>query len=120
MADWTDVGPVSSFTEGEMRAVQVERHDICVLLLSNDEAYAMRNSCPHAAAKICAGRVLPDLVAETPTPGAIAVVEERTVVACPWHGWEFDPRDGRAVADSRMRLKVWPAKVQGGRVLVQV
>jgi 3-phenylpropionate/trans-cinnamate dioxygenase ferredoxin subunit len=102
-----------------MKLVAVGKHEVVVLRLG-EEVFALRNTCPHAAAKICLGRVNPLIVADRPGPGAAEVQVERSVITCPWHGWEFDPRDGQAIADPRMRLKVWAAKVEDDHVLVEV
>jgi nitrite reductase (NADH) small subunit len=119
VAAWTDVGCLDDFGDGDMKLVEIGRHEV-VLLRLGGEVFAMRNSCPHAAAKICAGRVIPRGYAEVPGPGSRKVDAQNRVVACPWHGWEFDPRDGRALADPRMRLKVWPTKVADDRVYVEL
>jgi nitrite reductase (NADH) small subunit len=119
MATWTELGVVDEFPSGEMKLVELGKHEVVVLRLGQD-VYAIRNSCPHAAAKICLGRVVPRIIADRPAPDAAVVEVERPVITCPWHGWEFDPRDGQAIADPRMRLKMWPAKLDGERVLVEI
>ena len=37
----------------------------------------------------------------------------------PWHGWEFDVDSGHCVDDERMRVAVYPVRVEEGRVLVE-
>jgi nitrite reductase (NADH) small subunit len=44
----------------------------------------------------------------------------KSVLRCPWHGWEFDPVTGRCLDDDSMRVAVYPAKAEGGRVLVDI
>jgi nitrite reductase (NADH) small subunit len=117
MGRWTDVGGLDEFADGVLRLVEVGKQEVCVLRL-DDEVFALRNSCPHAGAKMCVGRVMPRLVADSASPGSAEVVPRQRVLGCPWHGWEFDPRDGRGIADPRMRLKIWPTRVDDGRVLV--
>ena len=119
MPEWVDVGPVEQFDDRRLNLIELGKHEV-VILRVRSEVYAMRNSCPHAAAKICQGRVVPRIIAQRPRPGEGEVDADQPVVKCPWHGWEFDPRDGRALADPRMCLKVWPAKVDNERVLVEI
>jgi nitrite reductase (NADH) small subunit len=119
MATWTDVGPADDFHERQMRLVEHDQREIVVLRVG-EEVFAMRNTCPHAAAKICLGRIVPRIEADRPGPGEGKLVDAPPVVTCPWHGWEFDPRDGRAIADPRMRLKIWPAKIEDDRLLVEL
>jgi nitrite reductase (NADH) small subunit len=40
------------------------------------------------------------------------------VLHCPWHGWEFDLDSGRCPEDVRMRVAVYPVKIESGRVLI--
>jgi nitrite reductase/ring-hydroxylating ferredoxin subunit len=53
------------------------------------------------------------------SPGAYEV-SGVTVLRCPWHGWEFDPRTGACLDDPTLRVAVYPAKADGGRVLVDL
>jgi len=46
-------------------------------------------------------------------------VENRAVLHCPWHGWEFDVDSGYCLDDERMRVAVYPVRVEDGLVLVQ-
>jgi nitrite reductase/ring-hydroxylating ferredoxin subunit len=43
------------------------------------------------------------------------------VIACGWHGWEFDVRTGSAVVTgSRYKVRTYSVRVEDGRVLVDV
>jgi nitrite reductase/ring-hydroxylating ferredoxin subunit len=46
--------------------------------------------------------------------------ETTPIVACPWHGWEFDARTGRAIWDASVRLRIWRVQVADGRVFVDL
>lgn len=52
-------------------------------------------------------------------PMGQGVVEEGKIV-CPWHGWQYDPKSGEAAHNSAARLKVYPIKVEGDDVLVEL
>jgi nitrite reductase/ring-hydroxylating ferredoxin subunit len=43
---------------------------------------------------------------------------ENMVVACPWHGWEFDLRSGVCLADPGRRVACYETVVQDGQVSV--
>ena len=43
----------------------------------------------------------------------------RTILRCPWHGWEFDVETGVCSDDPALRVAVYPGVVQDGRVLVK-
>lgn len=41
-------------------------------------------------------------------------------IVCPWHGWQYDPKTGEATHNPAARVKVYPLKVEGNDVLVEV
>jgi nitrite reductase/ring-hydroxylating ferredoxin subunit len=99
--------------------VQAGGVEVGIVRWDGDAVYALANVCPHALGPVCAGRLGPKIVAPRDDPMALAVDEACPVIACAWHGWEFDVRTGQAVwPDGRMRVKTYPARVEEGRVLV--
>ncbi|WP_421795342.1 Rieske (2Fe-2S) protein [Haliscomenobacter sp.] len=61
------------------------------------------NSCPHAGAPICQGRITSKLVVESAQN--LNLDSEHPVLRCPWHGWEFNLEDGMVNGfSSRLRL----------------
>ena len=42
------------------------------------------------------------------------------IVTCPWHGWQFDLRDGQNTTFSRIRIPVFEVRIDGNDVLVAV
>lgn len=42
------------------------------------------------------------------------------VVTCPWHGWQFDVRDGQHQFSPTVRQPTLPVKVEGEDVLVEL
>ncbi len=77
---------------------------------------AALNVCPHELAPVCRGRLggttLPSL------PGDIRWGRDGEILACPWHGWEFDLLTGRALTDRRKHLRMFPVEVEGDGVYV--
>lgn len=41
-------------------------------------------------------------------------------IVCPWHGWQYDPKTGEAAHNPTMKAKVYPIKVEGDQVLVDL
>lgn len=72
---------------------------VCVANV-NGEISAMENVCLHRGGPLGQG-----------------VVSGGKVV-CPWHGWEWDPKTGEAGAGAR--IAVYPVKVEGGDVLIEM
>lgn len=89
------------------------------VLLGRDRAgraYALRDICPHRAAPLSAGRVVPD-----PSTGA-------DTIECPYHGWRFRTDgvcaaipflvEGQAIDPSRFRVRAYPVAESQGLVFV--
>ncbi len=45
---------------------------------------------------------------------------ENGKVVCPWHGWQYDPKTGQAVHNVNAKVAVYPMKIEGGNVLVEI
>ena len=41
-------------------------------------------------------------------------------VVCPWHGWQYDLKTGAAAHNQAAKVKVYPIKVEGEDVLVEL
>jgi nitrite reductase (NADH) small subunit len=63
---------------------------------------ALGNVCPHRQGPLGGGWI------------------ENGMVLCPWHGWAFDVTTGVAAAPEKGRVDVYPVKVEGENVLVQI
>ena len=116
--DVIDVGALEDFAQRSVTVLRAGRVEIGLVRWDGDALYALRNVCPHERGPLCAGRLGPKVVAGT-DPLALDVDQTCPVIACAWHGWEFDARTGRAlVAPSRYRAKTYPVRLEEGRVLV--
>ncbi|GAA1213080.1 Rieske (2Fe-2S) protein [Pseudonocardia alaniniphila] len=87
------VSRVDEFPPGERRIVQAGRRSIGVFRVG-DRFYAINNYCPHQGGPLCLGRTKP-WVSST-GPGDYAMAEQEALVACPWHGWEYDLATGQS------------------------
>src|SRR3954454_10558556 len=65
----------------------------------NGEFRAVTNYCPHRGGPICVGRRYP--VIESPAPYQFEASGSDEILKCPWHGWEFDLRDGKSEVGSK-------------------
>ncbi|MEZ6093633.1 MAG: nitrite reductase small subunit NirD [Pirellulaceae bacterium] len=94
-----DVAAVDEIPEGQGRAFEVDGRIVAVFRLK-EGCYAIEDACPHMGASLA--------------PGAV----ENCVVACPWHAWRFDVRDGAWVENRRLKIDAFDVKVEAGRVWV--
>jgi nitrite reductase/ring-hydroxylating ferredoxin subunit len=113
----TDVGAVGDFEERRFRIVNAGGHEIGVLRWK-DRFFAVHNRCPHQKGPLCLGIVSGRLVSSS--PGSMEVDEDAPIIACPWHGWEFDLERGRALWEDGYAAKVIPVHVESGRVLLDI
>lgn len=84
-------------------AIEVE-HDGRVYAIFNveGEIHVMDGICPHQGGPLAEGEVVD------------------CVVTCPWHGWQFDIRTGQGLLSTRVKQPVFPVKIEGRDVLVEV
>ncbi|MDP9266790.1 MAG: Rieske (2Fe-2S) protein [Acidobacteriota bacterium] len=52
-------------------------------------------------------------------PLGTGVVLEGKVV-CPWHGWAYDPQTGAVAHNPELKTAVYPIKVEGDDVMIEV
>ena len=113
----TDIGATAEFAEGTVRTVGVNGREIGIARW-NGAMYAVNNLCTHQSGPVCSGILSGRLTALS--PGGMDLDNTTPVLACPWHGWEFDLRTGRALHDAQHRLRLFPVRVENGRVLVDL
>jgi len=87
------VSRFDEFPPGERRIVQAGRRSIGVFRVG-DSFYAINNYCPHPGGPLCLGRTKPWV--RSTGPGNYAMAEQEALVACPWHGWEYDLATGQS------------------------
>lgn len=97
------------------RMIEVENLPVGVFNV-NGEYVAVGNICPHALAPVCQGRHGGTTLASA--PGEFRWGRDGEILACPWHGWEFDLRTGRALADPRRRLRLYSVERHGDELII--
>lgn len=101
MSQWIEVAKVQDVPPGESR--EVVAHDRIVALYNVDgEFYALDGVCPHQGGPLGKG------------------VLQGPVVTCPWHGWQFDVRDGQHQFSAPIKQPCFEVRVDGDAVLVRV
>lgn len=114
-----NVGAVDTFPVGEFRIIEIGRREIGVLRQEDGRVHAVRNQCPHKGAPMCkfkpTGTMLPA------APGTLAWGRDGEILRCPWHGFEFELATGkRPYSDSKMRLRIYPARIERGDILIDI
>jgi nitrite reductase (NADH) small subunit len=113
---WKDVGSLAELERDGRVVARVGGREVGVLRDPRSGSLrGIRNRCPHHGGPLCLGTVRERLVGE---PGRYEL-GGRSVLRCPWHGWEFDLETGQCVDEPSLRAAVYPVSVDGERVLVR-
>ncbi len=102
MAQWVRVCDLAGAPEeGGVMEVEAQGMEICLARLGG-ELSALDNWCPHRRGPLGQGWI------------------EGQAVVCPWHSWAFNLKTGEAEYPEKERVSVFPVKVEGQDVLVDV
>jgi len=114
MKDWQELGSLADLERDGRLIARLGGREVGVVRGPDGELHALRNRCPHHGAPLCRGAVEERLAG---SPGGYELAGRR-ILRCPWHGWEFDLETGRCLDDPSVRVAVYEAKVEKGRVLI--
>jgi nitrite reductase/ring-hydroxylating ferredoxin subunit len=87
------VGRVSDFENGDRKIIDVNGKSIGVFRI-DDRFYALRNRCPHQFGPLCVGTLASRAISSG--PGDVRMDSGPPLLACPWHGWEYDIATGQS------------------------
>ena len=103
---------LEDFPEGDRKIVKAGPRSIGVFNVEG-EFFAIRNRCPHQGGPLCEGRVWGALEADR--PGELRYSRGGEILACIWHGWEFDIRTGQSWCDpQKLRVRRYDVDVEPG------
>jgi nitrite reductase/ring-hydroxylating ferredoxin subunit len=67
-----------------------------------EQFHALDNRCLHEGASLGDG------------------VLEGACITCPWHGWQYDVVSGACRSNPRLSLRVFPTRVEGNDILIEL
>jgi nitrite reductase/ring-hydroxylating ferredoxin subunit len=106
------VARLDEFLPGERRIVEAGRRSIGVFRVG-DNFYAINNHCPHQGGPLCLGQTLPWVSSQR--PGEYVMAEQDALLACPWHGWEYDLATGQSfLGPGEASVRTYAVSVQCG------
>ncbi len=116
--EWHHVAQLADLPRRGAVLRSVAGHDL-VVIKSPSGFHALRNVCPHQSAPICGGTVTGTYLPSR--PGELRYGLEGEVIRCPWHGWEFDVRNGEALfGTTSKRAVTYPVEVREGERWVYI
>ena len=95
------VGPLDSLPDGEGFLFRSGAHEIA-LFRDGETVRALENGCPHAGASLCSG------------------YSDGKIVACPWHGWEFEIETGKGLSVEGVDAETFRVVIEEGVVKVEL
>lgn len=116
------VAQTEDLSEGDRVLTEIEGREIGVFCVDG-EYYAFVNWCVHQGGPICEGKLTGQQEAEFDRESLETSLEwtgEDSVVACPWHGWEFDLESGENISQNDHQLPSYPVRVEDGDIIVSV
>lgn len=103
--------------EGERRLIELGGRAVGIFRL--DGAYvALADRCPHRGAPLCTSGEVVNAVEGV--GGAARVTRERAILRCPWHKWDFEISSGRCTVDSRLRVRRYAVRLEGGELVISL
>lgn len=110
------VAALDELAPGQRKIVTIGDKSVGVFNI-NGTFVAVLNLCPHELAPICAGQLRGTTL---PSPaGEYLWGNEGEILACPWHGWEFNLTTGQCLTDKR-KLRRYEVVEEDGDVFVVV
>ncbi len=101
MPDWIRVATTDELPSGSSRELVVGER-IVALFHVDGEYFALDGVCPHQGGPLGKGALT------------------GCIVTCPWHGWQFDVRDGQHQASASLRHTAFPVKVDRDAIYVDL
>lgn len=100
MSEFVTVAKVGDIDEGKGAAFPVDGKMVAVFM-KDGEYLAIDDMCPHAGASLAEGHV------------------EGYQVACPWHAWRFDIRDGTWCDNRRIKIQAYETRIVDDAIQVR-
>ena len=99
MSTLTKVASVSELEPGMGKKVEINGKEIAVFNLAG-KFFAIDDMCSHRGGSLSEGSC------------------EDQVVACPWHGWQYDVTTGACLTNPSVQQQTYEVKVEGNDVLI--
>jgi nitrite reductase/ring-hydroxylating ferredoxin subunit len=111
-----NLGKIEDFADRKITIREVDGTSVGIFR-DGEKFSAMLNICPHRAAPVCQGLIGGTMLPSG--PGEFVYGMDGLVLRCPWHGWEFDVRNGESVGPvDKRNLTMLAIEVEAGDVYV--
>jgi len=101
MSQWIDIADLEAVKQRGARVIKTAHGCVAVFRTSDDEVFALRNSCPHKQGPLSDG-----------------IVHGKSVT-CPLHNWVISLETGLVQGPDEGAVATYPTKVEAGRILAR-
>lgn len=106
--DWIEVGNETDIPEDSSVCVRFNGEQVAIYnFTSMGKWFATQNTCPHKLENALSRGLLGDSNGEPK-------------IACPFHKKNFSLESGTCLSGDDYKIKVYPIKIEGGKVLLQL
>ncbi len=104
---------------GELKPAELGPIKVVVIRASDGTLSALAAKCLHQGGPLDKGRLYKHTLASGEV-GEYSTDPEREVLKCPWHGYEYDIRNGQMVVDASRCLQTFHVSEDDGQVTVEL
>lgn len=101
MPAWIPVADLTDCPPGTCLELVVEGRIVAVYNFAG-ELHALDGVCPHQGGPLGQGQL------------------DGPIVTCPWHGWQFDVRDGQHQISPTLQQPTVAVKVTADKIMIQI
>ena len=101
MSEWIDVAALDDVPPRGARMIKTREGCVAVFRTAADEVFALDNACPHKNGPLAEGIV------------------HGSSVTCPLHNWVISLETGLVQGPDEGQVATYPARVEGGRILLE-
>ena len=101
MSNWVRIAETADCPPGEAREIVVAGKIIAIFNVDG-EYFALDGMCPHQGGPLGKGKLT------------------GCIVTCPWHGFQFDVRDGRHLTSAQLQQPKFCVKVENDHVFIEL
>lgn len=102
MSNWIRVGNIDEFSPGSSHEIVIAGRIVALFRTDGGDFHALDGVCPHQGGPLGEGQL------------------NGAVVTCPWHGWQFDVRDGQHQFNPTMCQPAFLVKLDGTDVWLNI
>lgn len=117
MLNEVKVCKTEELANGKRKIVTLDNMSI-VVVNSDGQLHAFRNSCPHQGAPLEFGTISGAMGYSEPHEYEYGCHNE--VLRCPLHGWAFNMNDGKSLFNAKIKIKTFEVREQDGFIILLV